>query len=97
MRAKHLLPALALAALAALVSGCMQATSPATGRTFSTSMNEQQEAALGAKEHPKIIAEFGQSDRRPAAAGGTITPHGDSGMYHGNTDPAPQVGPAIIR
>lgn len=67
MRAKHLLPALALAAIAALVSGCMQATSPATGRTFSTSMNEQQEAALGAKEHPKIIAEFGGVyDENPA-------------------------------
>jgi predicted Zn-dependent protease len=67
MRAKHLLPALALAAIAALVSGCMQATSPATGRTFSTSIDEQQEAALGAKEHPKIIAEFGGVyDENPA-------------------------------
>ncbi|HUN52328.1 MAG TPA: PBP1A family penicillin-binding protein [Candidatus Sulfotelmatobacter sp.] len=45
----------------------------------------------------KIIAEFGQSTSRPAAVGGTVTPRADSGMYHSNTDPAPQVGPAIIR
>lgn len=59
MTTKHFLPALALAAIAALLSGCMQATSPATGRTFTTSVSEQQEAQIGAEEHPKIIAEFG--------------------------------------
>ncbi|HWT97403.1 MAG TPA: M48 family metalloprotease [Terriglobales bacterium] len=46
-------------ALASLVSGCMTATSPATGRSFSTSVSPQQEAAMGQKEHPKILAEFG--------------------------------------
>jgi predicted Zn-dependent protease len=67
MRAKHLLPALALAAIAALVSGCMQARSPATGRTFSTPVSESQEAEIGADEHPKILAEFGGAyDEIPA-------------------------------
>lgn len=67
MRAKHLLPALALATIAALVSGCMQATSPATGRTFSTSVTEAQETQIGAEEHPKILAEFGGAyDEIPA-------------------------------
>ncbi|MBL8711057.1 MAG: M48 family metalloprotease [Rhodospirillaceae bacterium] len=59
MSAKHLLSAALLAALATLVSGCMQATSPATGRTFSTPVSESQEASIGAQEHPKILAEFG--------------------------------------
>jgi predicted Zn-dependent protease len=59
MRIKHVLPALLLAATALLVSGCMQATSPATGRTFSTPISEAQESELGAKEHPKILKEFG--------------------------------------
>lgn len=59
MRTTHILPALALAAIAALVSGCMQATSPATGRTFSTPVSVEQEAQIGADEHPKILAEFG--------------------------------------
>jgi predicted Zn-dependent protease len=45
--------------LASLTSGCMTATSPATGRSFSTSVSPQQEAAMGQKEHPKILAEFG--------------------------------------
>jgi predicted Zn-dependent protease len=59
MHAKRLFPALALATIAALVTGCMQARSPATGRTFMTPVSESQEAQIGAKEHPKIIAEFG--------------------------------------
>ncbi len=59
MRTKLFVPALALAAIAALVSGCAQQTSPATGRTFSSPVSEQEETEIGAKEHPKIIAEFG--------------------------------------
>jgi predicted Zn-dependent protease len=48
------------AALGAVVSGCgTTATSPATGRTFSTPISEQQEAQLGREEHPKILEEFG--------------------------------------
>lgn len=59
MITKHLFPALALAALAALVTGCTQQTSPATGRTFSSPVSAQQEAEIGAQEHGKIIQEFG--------------------------------------
>jgi predicted Zn-dependent protease len=51
--------ALLTVALGALASGCATATSPATGRTFSTPISEQQEASLGRQEHPKILAEFG--------------------------------------
>ena len=51
--------ALLTAALGALASGCSTGTSPATGRTFSTPISEQQEAQLGREEHPKILEEFG--------------------------------------
>jgi predicted Zn-dependent protease len=51
--------ALLTVALGALAGGCATATSPATGRTFSTPISEQQEASLGREEHPKILAEFG--------------------------------------
>lgn len=47
------------AAGALLLSGCATATSPATGRTFSTPVSEQQEAQIGREEHPKILQEFG--------------------------------------
>ncbi|WP_374656349.1 M48 family metalloprotease [Dongia sp.] len=59
MRFKHSLAFLLLAGASLLVSGCMQATSPATGRTFSTPISEAQENKIGAEEHPKILAEFG--------------------------------------
>ena len=52
--------ALLTVALGALVSGCgTTSTSPATGRTFSSPISEQQEAQLGREEHPKILEEFG--------------------------------------
>src|SRR5262245_39789180 len=52
--------ALLTVALGALVSGCgTTSTSPATGRTFSSPISEQQEAKLGREEHPKILEEFG--------------------------------------
>jgi predicted Zn-dependent protease len=50
---------LAAAVGAVAASGCATGTSPATGRTFSTPISEQQEASLGRKEHPKILEEFG--------------------------------------
>ncbi len=59
MRLKQTFALLLLAGTSLLVSGCMQATSPATGRTFSTSVTEAQENKIGAEEHPKILAEFG--------------------------------------
>lgn len=66
MRVQLVLPTLLLAGTAMLVSGCMQATSPATGRTFSTSISEADEKRIGSEEHPKILAEFGGAyDERP--------------------------------
>src|SRR5688572_2952236 len=50
--------ALLAAALVAL-SACATGTSPATGRTFSTPISEQEVAQLGREEHPKILEEFG--------------------------------------
>src|SRR5215813_1651733 len=50
---------LTAAALGALASGCSTATSPATGRTFSTPISTQEEAQMGREEHPKILEEFG--------------------------------------
>jgi predicted Zn-dependent protease len=54
----HACAALAVA-LGLLASGCATGTSPATGRTFSSPISEQQEAQLGREEHPKILQEFG--------------------------------------
>ncbi len=52
--------ALLTATVGVLVSGCgSTATSPATGRTFSSPISVQQEAQLGREEHPKILQEFG--------------------------------------
>lgn len=45
--------------LSGALAGCATQSSPATGRTFSSPISAQQEAALGKKEHPKILAEFG--------------------------------------
>jgi predicted Zn-dependent protease len=67
MRFKHTFAALLLAGTSMLVTGCMQATSPATGRTFSTNVTEAQENQIGAEEHPKILQEFGGPyDEKPA-------------------------------
>jgi predicted Zn-dependent protease len=46
-------------ALGLLAGGCATGTSPATGRTFSTPISEQQEAQIGREEHPKILQQFG--------------------------------------
>lgn len=59
MRLKQSFALLLLAGTSLLLTGCMQATSPATGRTFSTNITEAQENQIGAEEHPKILAEFG--------------------------------------
>src|SRR5689334_4656877 len=62
--------ALLLGAAAVTLSGCAAQTSPATGRTFYSSMDTQQEASLGAEEHPKILAEFGgQYSEKPNLGG----------------------------
>jgi predicted Zn-dependent protease len=51
--------ALLLCGAATILGGCATQTSPATGRQFYSSMDTQEEASLGADEHPKILAEFG--------------------------------------
>lgn len=56
---KLLTVASVLAAAAVTLAGCASQTSPATGRTFYSSMNTSDEANVGAEEHPKILAEFG--------------------------------------
>lgn len=59
--------ALALFVLGAAVSGCE--TAPATGRTFFTGgMSAEDEVALGAKEHEKIVPEFGGAYDDPQLA-----------------------------
>jgi predicted Zn-dependent protease len=59
MTRHRLFPAALLAVAAFALAGCDYATSPATGRQFLSPVSEQQEASLGAEEHPKILAEFG--------------------------------------
>jgi predicted Zn-dependent protease len=51
--------ALLLATTSIALAGCATATSPATGRQFSSPISEAQESQLGAEEHPKILAQFG--------------------------------------
>lgn len=58
--------ALLLATASVALAGCATATSPATGRQFSTPISEAQENQIGAEEHPKILAEFGGAyDEKP--------------------------------
>jgi predicted Zn-dependent protease len=59
MKRQLLISLCASLTVAALLSGCTTATSPATGRSFSTNVTPQQEAQIGSEEHPKILAEFG--------------------------------------
>ncbi len=59
LRLSHSFAIFFLAGTSMLLTGCMQATSPATGRTFSTNVTEAQENQIGAEEHPKILTEFG--------------------------------------
>lgn len=72
MRLHLVFPTLLLAGTALLVTGCMQATSPATGRTFSTNISEADEARIGAEEHPKILKEFGGAYTEKPALGAYI-------------------------
>ncbi len=65
-------------AMAGLLSACSTATSPATGRSFSTNISPQQEAALGQQEHPKILAEFGGAYTAQPALTAYITGIGQS-------------------
>lgn len=56
---RKILSATLLLGAAVTLGGCASQTSPATGRQFYSSMSTQQEASVGAEEHPKILAEFG--------------------------------------
>jgi predicted Zn-dependent protease len=56
---RTILSAALLIGAAVTLGGCATQTSPATGRQFYSSMGTQQEASVGAEEHPKILAEFG--------------------------------------
>jgi predicted Zn-dependent protease len=63
---KILSAAFILATASVALAGCATATSPATGRQFSTPISEAQENQIGAEEHPKILAEFGGAyDEKP--------------------------------
>ncbi len=56
--------ALALLAVGAVLTGCE--TAPATGRSFFTGgMSAKDEIALGAKEHDKIVPQFGGAYQEP--------------------------------
>ena len=78
----------AAGALALSATGCATATSPATGRTFSTPISEQQETQIGAEEHPKILAEFGGAYTEKA----DLNPYVNSiGQFLASTGERPDV------
>lgn len=64
-RRRPLLGAAAAAALA-LVAACTPVRNPATGETQYTSLSPAEEAAIGRKEHPRVLAEFGGAYEDPA-------------------------------
>ncbi|HEX6144012.1 MAG TPA: hypothetical protein VFZ01_14935, partial [Geminicoccaceae bacterium] len=43
----------------ALVQACSQVTNPATGEREYTMLSPEQEAAIGAEQHPLILQQFG--------------------------------------
>jgi len=74
--------------LSGAVTGCASQSSPATGRTFSSPISAQQEAALGKKEHPKILEEFGGAYTEKA----DIAPYVNSiGQFLASTGERPDV------
>lgn len=50
---------LAIALSLALTSACTQVVNPATGKTEFTAMSPEEEKAVGAEQHPKILQQFG--------------------------------------
>lgn len=74
--------------LSATVAGCATQSSPATGRTFSSPISAQQEAALGKEEHPKILDEFGGAYTEKA----DLNPYVNSiGQFLASTGERPDV------
>lgn len=55
----RLLASLALASSLVLLNACTQVVNPATGQTEFTAMSPEQEKAVGAEQHPKILQQFG--------------------------------------
>ncbi len=85
---QHRLALWLAAAGALLLSGCATATSPATGRTFSTPVSVQQEAQIGQKEHPKILEQFGGAYAEKAE----LSPYVNSiGQFLASTGERPDV------
>jgi predicted Zn-dependent protease len=58
-RRKHLLAVLLLVPALALAPACSRVENPATGEMEYTTLSPEQERALGAQEHPRILQEFG--------------------------------------
>lgn len=74
--------------LSGAVAGCASQSSPATGRTFSSPISAQQEAALGKEEHPKILDEFGGAYTEKA----DLNPYVNSiGQFLASTGERPDV------
>lgn len=74
--------------LSGAVAGCATQSSPATGRTFSSPISAQQEAAIGREEHPKILEEFGGAYTERAE----LAPYVDSiGQFLASTGERPEV------
>ena len=46
-------------AVIVLAAACTTVTNPATGESELTTVTPAQERAIGAQEHPKVVAEFG--------------------------------------
>ena len=74
--------------LAGTVAGCATQSSPATGRTFSSPISAQQEAALGQEEHPKILQEFGGAYTEKADLGPYVN---SIGQFLASTGERPDV------
>ncbi|WP_159718621.1 M48 family metalloprotease [Geminicoccus flavidas] len=47
--------------ISAALAGCTQVRNPATGELQYTTLSQQDELRLGAQEHPKVLAEFGDA------------------------------------
>jgi predicted Zn-dependent protease len=74
--------------LSGAVAGCATQSSPATGRTFSSPISTQQEAAMGKEEHPKILEEFGGAYTEKA----DLAPYVNSiGQFLASTGERPDV------
>lgn len=58
----------ALLAAALALTACAQTTNPATGKSEFTTLSPQEERAIGAREHPKILQAYGGAYNDPELA-----------------------------